>query len=89
MLLNIQPSSLDGRVAQLAEHSTLNRQVGGSIPPASTMIAKACLDSLIRVQIRGTLQQFLRFLYSLPALRRFGSFPSNVFPSHPHFSPRF
>src|ERR1700689_3043087 len=25
-----------GRVAQLAEHSTLNRQVGGSIPPAST-----------------------------------------------------
>ena len=28
---------LYGRVAQLAEHSTLNRQVGGSIPPASTM----------------------------------------------------
>jgi hypothetical protein len=28
--------TLYGRVAQLAEHSTLNRQVGGSIPPAST-----------------------------------------------------
>ena len=28
---------LHGRVAQLAEHSTLNRQVGGSIPPASTI----------------------------------------------------
>jgi hypothetical protein len=28
-----------GRVAQLAEHSTLNRQVGGSIPPASTKYA--------------------------------------------------
>src|ERR1700722_13907586 len=30
---------LNGRVAQLAEHSTLNRQVGGSIPPASTKSA--------------------------------------------------
>ena len=28
-----------GRVAQLAEHSTLNRQVVGSIPTASTMLA--------------------------------------------------
>src|ERR1700678_668002 len=36
MLLNIQPLCPHGRVAQLAEHSTLNRQVGGSIPPAST-----------------------------------------------------
>jgi hypothetical protein len=32
---------LSGRVAQLAEHSTLNRQVGGSIPPASTTSAGA------------------------------------------------
>ncbi len=31
-------SLLSGRVAQLAEHSTLNRQVAGSIPAASTMI---------------------------------------------------
>ncbi len=28
-----------GRVAQLAEHSTLNRQVEGSIPSASTMLS--------------------------------------------------
>src|ERR1700744_1745419 len=37
MLLNIRPSSPPGRVAQLAEHSTLNRQVEGSIPSASTI----------------------------------------------------
>src|SRR5277367_1275215 len=37
MLLNIRPFLFIGRVAQLAEHSTLNRQVGGSIPPASTI----------------------------------------------------
>ena len=30
--------AFNGRVAQLAEHSTLNRQVGGSIPPASTIL---------------------------------------------------
>ena len=38
-LLNVAQHSAfypHGRVAQLAEHSTLNRQVGGSIPPAST-----------------------------------------------------
>ena len=29
-----------GRVAQLAEHSTLNRQVEGSIPSASTILFK-------------------------------------------------
>src|SRR5947208_10617215 len=28
-----------GRVAQLAEHSTLNRQVEGSIPSASTIVS--------------------------------------------------
>ncbi len=30
-------SPFQGRVAQLAEHSTLNRQVEGSIPSASTI----------------------------------------------------
>jgi hypothetical protein len=44
MLLNIRPPYSHGRVAQLAEHSTLNRQVGGSIPPASTMILNGSLD---------------------------------------------
>jgi hypothetical protein len=37
MLLTFGLPSPSGRVAQLAEHSTLNRQVGGSIPPASTI----------------------------------------------------
>src|SRR5277367_1834796 len=32
-----------GRVAQLAEHSTLNRQVEGSIPSASTNILNSAL----------------------------------------------
>jgi hypothetical protein len=41
--LNRNPLSEDvndkpGRVAQLAEHSTLNRQVEGSIPSASTIL---------------------------------------------------
>jgi hypothetical protein len=43
MLLNIRPFHFIGRVAQLAEHSTLNRQVGGSIPPASTMDTALCV----------------------------------------------
>ena len=38
-----------GRVAQLAEHSTLNRQVEGSIPSAST------IQSVVRI---GTVSTF-------------------------------
>lgn len=37
VLLTFSLSNPSGRVAQLAEHSTLNRQVVGSIPTASTM----------------------------------------------------
>ena len=47
-----------GRVAQLAEHSTLNRQVGGSIPPASTTFAPpvhpACIFTVHRVSITSS-----------------------------------
>jgi hypothetical protein len=39
-----------GRVAQLAEHSTLNRQVVGSIPTAST-ISNLVLSSRYRSRI--------------------------------------
>jgi hypothetical protein len=35
-----EESNNTGRVAQLAEHSTLNRQVEGSIPSASTIFLK-------------------------------------------------
>jgi hypothetical protein len=38
-----------GRVAQLAEHSALNRQVEGSIPSASTIAINQLQQSLLSV----------------------------------------
>ena len=40
-----------GRVAQLAEHSALNRQVVGSTPTAPTKICQSCEGEMI--QVRG------------------------------------
>ena len=49
-----------GRVAQLAEHSTLNRQVEGSIPSASTSIPSS-LQKRRRI-VRKFTNEWLRIL---------------------------
>src|SRR5271163_4835300 len=47
-----------GRVAQLAEHSTLNRQVEGSIPSASTISKRPTVNQISIKGVTSTKQRF-------------------------------
>lgn len=57
-----------GRVAQLAEHSALNRQVVGSIPTASTRISPFLLRIRTIEKIKLARNYGLSTCFRLPAL---------------------
>ena len=59
-------NSFPGRVAQLAEHSTLNRQVVGSIPTGSTIYFPNKINNL-----QNPLSEMCEICALLPSVLRF------------------